>query len=76
MKYAENEKNDNFAFDKKYPYKCKVIDGGLEFIPTIIDYDLRQIYHQIGQTSDSGEWFDFDEVIFKANKKFSGINLS
>lgn len=71
---GENKNNDNFVWENKWPYNCKVIDGGLEFCPTKIDYDCEQVWRQIGQAEGSGEWYSFDAVIFKANKNFDGIN--
>ena len=46
---------------------CIVTRLELEFTPTIINYDDKQVWRQIGQTSESGEWYDFDEVTFKTN---------
>lgn len=56
-----------------YPYICvyKTEGQSFSFIPTMIDYMNKQVYRQIGQTSDSGEWFAFDEVEFIQIKQFN-----
>lgn len=59
----------------KFPYTCKVISSGLQFTPVTIDYDNRTVYRQIGQSSGSGEWYDFDELIFEKNKDFIELDL-
>jgi len=70
---GENEKNDNFCMDSNYPYICKVIKTGIEFLPIFINYEHKELWRQIGQAEGNGEWYNFDEVIFKANKNFNTI---
>jgi hypothetical protein len=48
-----------------YPYECTIIETNEKFIPTIIDFDNRQFWRQMGQASENGVWYSFDEVIYK-----------
>lgn len=54
----------------KFPYEAKIKDTGNTFVPTMIDYDNRMVWHQKGQASGNGEWIDFECVEFVKNEKF------
>jgi len=70
---GENEEGDNFGMDHRYPYLCKVHKTNLEFMPLFINYHSRLVWRQTGQGDGHGEWYSFDDVIFKANKTFDGV---
>lgn len=57
----------------KYPYICKINNSGIEFTPTRVDYENQRVWHQKGQASENGEWYDFDEVTFKDNPDFKPL---
>jgi len=67
-------KKEEFEFPQKFPYECIIKETKEEFVPTIIDYDNQQVWNQTAQTSESGEWYSFDEVIFKKNKNFKELS--
>jgi hypothetical protein len=55
----------------KFPFVAKIYSNDLEFIPTMIDYDNRQVWHQRSQVASDGEWIDFDDVLLTPNKFFN-----
>jgi len=55
----------------RFPYKCILVSDRTEFIPTVIDFDVCQVWHQKGQGSENGEWYSFDEVYFMENQSSS-----
>ena len=56
--------------ETKYPYECTIKETGETFVPIQIDYDNRNVWHQRSQVSCDGEWYSFDEVIFKRIETF------
>jgi len=54
----------------RFPYECTVLDTEEKFLPTRIDYENRQVWRQIGQASDSGQWYDYDEIELEWNPFF------
>lgn len=56
---------------RRFPYTAQMRDSFDTFIPTMIDFDNRMVYQQIGQASDSGEWISFDEISLIPNPMFS-----
>jgi len=54
----------------RFPYECKVKKTGRSFVPTVIDYDNRQVWNQVAQTSGAGEWYGFEEVDFSKRDEF------
>ena len=54
--------------DRKFPYKCTIVDSKKEFIPTMIDFDNCMVWHQKGQASGNGEWLSLDEVYITRNE--------
>ena len=51
-------------------WKLKVEDV---FFPTMIDFLNEMVWWQKGQSSDSGVWLDFSDVLITENKDFTGI---
>jgi hypothetical protein len=62
--------NSKSKSKSKFPYECSFKLDGNKFIPTIIDYDNKQVWKQNSQVSDDGDWINFDELIFKELKNF------
>ena len=58
---------------EKFPYICKLTENGKEFVPTMIDYDGREVWCPGFKADENGEWCDFDEVTFEKNKKFKDL---
>lgn len=54
----------------QFPFTARHLQTGETFVPTQIDYANRQVWHQKGQSSDNGEWIDFDEVQLTPNPFF------
>ena len=55
----------------RFPYECEVKLTGETFTPILIDYDNEMVWRQIGQGSENGDWYDFDDVYFKKNHFFN-----
>ena len=62
-------------YEEQFPYDCIHGPTGVEFTPTMIDYDNLMVWHQQGQASGSGEWYPFSDVLFIKNKKFKCLEL-
>ena len=58
----------------KFPYECVIKETGKRFIPILIDYMNKLVQWQKGQSSDNGEWLDFEDVEFFKIETF--IDLS
>lgn len=58
---------------KQFPYQVRVLNEKNWFIPTMIDYMDRQVWHQRSQVSEDGEWINFNDVEFRRNYDFQDI---
>lgn len=61
---------------KRFPYICTPQVNNQKFksfVPTTIDYDNQQVWHQRSQVSGEGEWWAFDEVTFEKNPDFEPL---
>lgn len=44
-----------------FPYECTT-ESGESFTPTLMDFENRQAWQQVGQASGNGRWHSFDEL--------------
>lgn len=56
--------------EEQFPYECIIKETKRNFIPMMIDYENESVWNQKGQSSENGEWYSFDEVIFIKNNEF------
>lgn len=47
----------------KCEYRAWIKSENRMFYPTMIDFDNECAWNQIAQTSESGEWYSFDDII-------------
>ena len=60
-----------------YPFLCTMhvwqSEKTFTFFPTMIDFVGSSVYRQIGQTSDSGEWICFEDLVsIQINPDYTG----
>jgi len=54
----------------KFPFLFRIRHNGSTFLPTMIDFDNRTAYRQIGQASGNGEWWDFNDCDISINPQY------
>ena len=63
------QKELDFLDCQQYPYEA-TFRNGMSFVPTMIDFDCRLLWHQKSQVSGDGEWVSMDDVTLKPNPYF------